>query len=110
MNSQGPTHEMTDGWYRVFAVVLCFFYLFFLTLVALCDFNLSDLNEVVENFVCVLYALFALASFIFGIMVSLVGMENIRKKVGKSGSFYKIMIWVYILGLVVAIYLKVVNR
>lgn len=106
MNSKGPTHEMTDNWYRVFAIVICLFYLFFLTLVALCDFHLSDLNEVVENFVCGLYALFALASFVFGIIVSLVGMENIRKKVGKSGTFYKMMIWVYIFGLIATIYQK----
>ena len=75
-------------------------------MVVLCDFHLLDFDEVLPNLLCILYALFALASFVLGVMVSLVGLQNARKKIGKSGTFYKIMLWVYLAGFIAVIYTK----
>ena len=93
------------GWYKAFSTINGLFYLVFLFLVSRCRFDFLDLNELFQNFMCVVYSVSALATFVFGIAVTLVGIDHAERE-GKHRYIFYLMLLVYFVGMAFFVWLN----
>ena len=107
-NIEQATHKSTDNWYKFFSGINSFFYAFFIFSILQCTFSLSfsGNNNIFESVLCVVYSVLAVASLLFGLLVSSLGMEHSRK-MKKASKFYRYILLYYFLGIVMVLIFKI---
>jgi hypothetical protein len=91
------SQQKTSGWFKFFAGVNFFFYIFFLFMLSTCRFgNLEE--RLSQNVSCVAYAVFGIMAFGLGTVISMVGIDH-AGKMGFGRVYFFLMLLMYFGGL-----------
>lgn len=97
-------HHPTTDWYKLFAGVLCLFFVLSLLQVSRCSFNRSIAPEaLISNLSCGIYIVLGIASFFVALLPISVGLEHART-LKRKGLFFHMILLVYLAGFATIIY------
>lgn len=102
--SSGTSGGNTLNWYKLFSGIFSLAYALFIWQLSLCFAKPIDPASRISvgTLSCLLFGLLALGTLVAGMLPTLLGLEH-AKKLGRKGMFFRMIILIYVLGIVAII-------